>query len=131
MCFGLIKFPLNFTQSIYSLWSGYRSARPKGNLKWVPHPQGWFKANVGGAIFKETNNASIGVVVHDSQWWVLAALSEKVKGEQDANVIEALASYRRAIKFAIEISFSCVIIESDSLSVVKAIQDTAVILDIS
>ena len=32
---------------------------------------------------------------------------------------------RRAIKFAIETSFNCVIIESDSLSVVKAIQDTA------
>ena len=37
----------------------------------------------------------------------------------------------RAIQFAIETSFSCVIIESDSLSVVKAIQDAAVILDIS
>ena len=62
------------------------------------------------------------MVVHDSQGWVLAALSEKVKGVQDAEVIKALAIWR-TIRFAIETSFSCVIIESDSLSVIKAIQD--------
>ncbi|XP_030969974.1 uncharacterized protein LOC115990267 [Quercus lobata] len=101
-----------------------KADRPKENLKWVPPPQGWFKANVDGAIFKESNKAGIGVVVRDSQGWVLAALTEKVDGVQDAEVIEALA-IRRAIRFAIETSFNCVIIESDSLSVVKAIQDTA------
>ena len=53
---------------------------------------------------------------------MLAALSEKVKGVQDAEVIKALAIWR-TIRFAIETSFSCVIIESDSLSVIKAIQD--------
>ena len=64
------------------------------------------------------------MVVRDSQGWVLAALTKKVDGVQDAEVIEALA-IQRAIRFAIETSFNCVIIESDSLSVVKAIQDTA------
>ena len=63
-------------------------------------------------------------MVRDSQGWVLAALSEKVEGVQDAEVIEALA-IRRAIRFAIETSFNCVIIESDSLSIIKAIKDTA------
>nr|POE71500.1 hypothetical protein CFP56_34310 [Quercus suber] len=58
-----------------------------------------------------------------SQGWLLAALSKKVEGVQDAEVIEALA-LRWAIRFATETSFDCVIIESDSLSVVKAIQDT-------
>ena len=101
-----------------------KADRPKENLKWVPPPQGWFKANVDGAIFKETNEVGIGVVVHDNQGWVLAALTEKVDGAQDAEVIEALA-IRRAIRFAIETRFNCVIIESDSLLVVKPIQDTA------
>ena len=64
------------------------------------------------------------MVVRDSQGWVLAALTEKVDGVQDAEVIKALA-IRRAIRFAIETSFNCVIIESDSLLVVKSIQDTA------
>ena len=64
------------------------------------------------------------MVVRDSQGWVLAALIEKVDGVQDAEVIKALA-IQRAIRFVIEASFNCVIIESDSLSVVKAIQDTA------
>ncbi|KAK7861313.1 hypothetical protein CFP56_011242 [Quercus suber] len=73
-------------------------------------------------LVQKTNTVGIGVVVRDSQGWVLAALSEKVEGVQDAEVIEALA-IRQAIKFAIETSFSCVIIESDSLSVIKAIQD--------
>ena len=99
-----------------------KAARPKENLKWVPPPQGWFKVNVDGAIFKETNEAGIDVVVRDSQGWVLATLSEKVKGVQDAKAIEALA-IRWVIRFAIETSFSCVIIESNSLSVIKAIQD--------
>nr|POF03114.1 hypothetical protein CFP56_63925 [Quercus suber] len=87
-------------------------------------PQGWFKANVNGAIFKESNSAGIGVVVRDSQGWVLATLLKKVEGVQEAEVIETLA-IRRAIRFAIETSFNCVIIESDSLGVVKAIQDSA------
>ena len=100
-----------------------KAARPKEKLKWVPPPQGWFKANVDGAIFKETNKAGIGVVVRDSQGWVLATLLEKVEGVQDAEVIEALA-IRRAIRFAIETRFNCVIIESDSLLVVKTVQDT-------
>nr|POF20839.1 hypothetical protein CFP56_14353 [Quercus suber] len=102
---------------------GTKAARPKENLKWVPPPQGWFKANVDGAIFKESNSAGIGVVVCDSQGWVLAALSKKVEGVQEAEVIETLA-IRRAIRFAIETSFNCLIIESDSLGVVKAIQDS-------
>ena len=55
-------------------------ARLKENLKWVPPPQGWFKANVDGDIFKETNKVGIGVVVRDSQGWMLAALSEIVEG---------------------------------------------------
>ena len=63
-------------------------------------------------------------MVRDSQGWVLVALSEKVEGVQDAEIIEALAIWQ-AIKFAIETSFNCVIFESDSLSVVKAIQDIA------
>ena len=62
------------------------------------------------------------MVVCDSQGWVLVALSEKVEGVQDVEVIEALA-IQRATKFAIETSFSCLKIESDSLLVVKAIQD--------
>ncbi|KAK7834760.1 hypothetical protein CFP56_024148 [Quercus suber] len=99
---------------------GMKAARPKENLKWVPPPQGWFKANVHGAIFKESNLAGIGVVVRDSQGWVLVALSEKVEGVQEAEVIKTLA-IQRAIRFAIETSFNCVIIESDSLGVVKAI----------
>ena len=64
------------------------------------------------------------MVVRDSQGWVLAALSEKVKGVQDAKVIKALA-IQRAIRFAIETSFSCVIIEIDYVSVIKTIQDNA------
>nr|XP_023874167.1 uncharacterized protein LOC111986717 [Quercus suber] len=71
-----------------------------------------------------SDDSSIGVVVRDSQGWVLAALSEKVEGVQEAEVIETLA-IRHAIRFAIETSFNCVIIESDSLEVVKTIQDTA------
>ena len=63
------------------------------------------------------------MVARDSQEWVLVALSEKVEGVQDAEIIEALAIWQ-AIKFAIETSFNCVIIESDSLSMVKAIEDT-------
>jgi len=119
----VVTWANNFRLEFQSMKEGMKAARPKENLKWVPPPQGWFKANVDVAIFKETNKAGIGVVVRDSQGWVLATLLEKVEGVQDAEVIEALA-IRQAIKFAIETSFSCVIIESDSLSVVKTIQDT-------
>ena len=116
----VVSWANNFRHEYQSIKKGTNADRQKENVKWVPPPQGWFKVNVDGAIFKETNKAGIGVVVCDSQGWVLAALSEKVDGVQDAEDIEALA-IRRAIRFAIQTSFNCVIIESDSLSVVKAI----------
>nr|POE76554.1 putative ribonuclease h protein [Quercus suber] len=120
----VVSWANNFRLEFQSMKEGTKVARPKENLKWVPPPQGWFKANVDGAIFKVTNSAGIGVAVRDCQGWVLAALSEKVEGVQEAEVIETLA-IRRPIRFAIETSFNCVIIESDSLGVVKAIQDSA------
>ena len=120
----VVTWANNFRLEFQSTKEGMKVAKPKENLKWAPPPQRWFKTNVDGAIFKETNKAGIGVVVRDGQGCVLAILLEIVEGVQDADVIEALAIWR-ATRFAIETSFSCVIIESDSLSVVKAIQDTA------
>ena len=48
----VVSWANNFRLEFQSPKEGMKAARPNENLKWVPPPQGWFKANVDGAIFK-------------------------------------------------------------------------------
>ena len=64
--------------------SGIATSPPKGSnpaleIKWQPPRPNNFKVNYDGVIFKETNEARIGVIVRDREGKVMASLVEKVR----------------------------------------------------
>lgn len=73
--------------------------------RWSPPPTFSFKINSDGAIFKETNEAGLRVVVWDSIGLVHASLSEKVLLPPSSDDVEAMAA-ARAILFAQELGLS-------------------------
>ena len=91
-------------------------------VKWKPSCELAVKVNFDGALFGESDCAGLGVVVRNSEGAVLAALSEKIMKPQSAELVEILAA-RRAVLFSSELGFHNLIIEGDSSSVIKLLQD--------
>ena len=46
--------------------------------KWVPPGSGEFKANFDGAMFNESDEAAVGVVIRDSMGHVTSAMAENI-----------------------------------------------------
>ena len=69
-------------------------ALPKQHVRWNPPPSTSLKINFNGAVFHETDEAGLGVVVHDHQGRVMASMSEKIKLPSSSNEVEALAAVR-------------------------------------
>ena len=65
--------------------------------KWEPPTVAMkWKTNFDGAMFSESDQARIGVVIRNHEGQVMAALSEKIKKPASAEILEALAA-RRAV----------------------------------
>ncbi|XP_075662925.1 uncharacterized protein LOC142632390 [Castanea sativa] len=79
---------------------------------WLPPPPSQYKANCDGAIFQDTSSAGLGVVVRDSDGFVIKALSECIGLPPIVEDLEALAC-RRTISFAIKIGLQDVVFEGD------------------
>uniref|UniRef100_A0A2N9G5T2 RNase H type-1 domain-containing protein n=1 Tax=Fagus sylvatica TaxID=28930 RepID=A0A2N9G5T2_FAGSY len=96
---------------------------PALNTKWQPPRCKNFKANYDGAIFKETNEAGIGVIVRNRAGKVMASLVQKVRYPQSVESIEAWAA-RRAVSFVKEIGLPEAEFEGDSKTVVAALNSS-------
>ncbi|XP_075666340.1 uncharacterized protein LOC142636131 [Castanea sativa] len=79
-----------------------------------------WKANFDGAMFSESEEAGIGVVVRNQAGQTMAALSEKIKKPASAEILEALVA-RRAVKFILELGFNKAVFEGDSEIIIKAL----------
>ena len=104
--------PANLVQTA----SPHRS-RPK----WEPPPPSQLKVNFDGAVFRETEEAGLGVVVRDSHGKVLASLAEKIKFPSSSNEVEALAAVQ-AITLAMDLNLPSFIVEGDSEVVISALR---------
>uniref|UniRef100_A0A2N9I6T1 Reverse transcriptase zinc-binding domain-containing protein n=1 Tax=Fagus sylvatica TaxID=28930 RepID=A0A2N9I6T1_FAGSY len=62
---------------------------PVLEVRWQPPRRCKFKVNYDGAVFQETNEARIGVIVRDSKGKVMASLVQKVRYPQSVESIEA------------------------------------------
>ena len=93
-------------------------------MKWSPLVEEYYKVNFDGAVFRGEEKAGIGVIIHNSQGMVMASLSQKNSLPQTVVELETLAA-TRAIEFSIELGFSKVILEGDSETVIKALQDNS------
>ena len=58
---------------------------------WSPPREGWYKANVDGAVFRESNDYGIGVVIRNDQGQIMGAMSKKLNLPLGAVEVEAKA----------------------------------------
>ena len=77
--------------------------------------------NFDGAMFGESDEAGIGVVIQNSNGKVRAALSEKIKKPPNAEILELLVA-KRAVLFSLETVTLKSMIEGDAESVIRALQ---------
>ncbi|XP_030968534.1 uncharacterized protein LOC115989027 [Quercus lobata] len=91
---------------------------PRG---WRPLANDVWKINFDGAMFGESDEAGIGVIIRDCRGEVKAALSEKIKKPPTVDVLELMAA-KRAMTFSLETRTYRAMLEGDSALVIKAIQ---------
>ena len=95
--------------------------QPQSRTRWRPPPLGRYKTNFDGAVFEETGEAGIGVVIRNSAGEVMASLSEKIPLPSSVEAVEALAA-RHAARFVQEVGIIESILEGDSLSIISALK---------
>ena len=81
---------------------------------------GEFKTNFNGAMFNESDEAGIGVVVCDPSRQVLATMAEKIHKPHSIECLEMLAATHTVI-FAQEIGLQQSSFEGDSKIGIKAL----------
>ncbi|CAL5376754.1 unnamed protein product [Camellia sinensis] len=96
-------------------------------VRWCAPAEGWFKINFDEARFKELQIVGVGVVIQNSMGEVMVAMSEQLPFGVDANCVEAFAA-AKAIELAKYLGFSDIILEGDSLNIVKALQEDVELL---
>ncbi|XP_050259880.1 uncharacterized protein LOC126704942 [Quercus robur] len=89
--------------------------------RWEPPPPPLIKINFDGALFKDTEEAGLGVAVRDSHGNILASLAEKIRMPSSSDEVEALAAVR-AITLAMDLNLPSFIVEGDSEVVISALR---------
>lgn len=82
-------------------------------FKWSASPRNKLKINVDGAIFKNAGEAGVGMIIKDSQGYIVAAQSKKIPFPLGAIEAETLA-VEFGILFASDLGMAEVNLESDS-----------------
>lgn len=89
-----------------------RRRTPRGKTKWSPPPPGMYKTNFDGAVFEDSSEAGIGMVIQNSAGEVMASLSEKIPFPSMVEAVEVLAA-RCAVKLVQEVGLAESIFEGD------------------
>ena len=80
-----------------------------------------YKTNYDGAVFAESEEAGIGVIIGDVKGLVIAALAEKIPNPGSVEVLEPLAT-RKAARFVVELGLTASEFEGDSKVVWRALR---------
>ena len=75
-----------------------------GGLRWSSPQDGLVKINFDRAVFSESNQFGVGVVIQDNNGVVLASCSKKIHQAYKPDEVEALAALK-AVTFAHELGF--------------------------
>lgn len=97
------------------------SKLPSVRAKWSPPLGEMYKTNYDGAVFADSDEAGIGVIVRNDKGEVLAALFEKIPYPGSVVLVEILAA-RRAVQFILKLGITQTIFEGDSEIVYKALK---------
>ena len=93
---------------------------PQQQTQWKKPTTCGFKVNYDGAVFAETAEAGIGVVVRTANGSPMATLSQKIRYPLSVEATEAVAA-RRAVRFALELGLTEVEFEGDSRVITDAL----------
>ncbi|KAL4377888.1 hypothetical protein GQ457_02G017680 [Hibiscus cannabinus] len=91
-----------------------------GPIHWKAPPLSVIKFNFDAAFNQQSRLSTSGVIGRNSQGLIMAACASPHSNVADAFVAEAIAC-KQAVQFAKELRFSNVVIEGDSLTVLKKI----------
>jgi ribonuclease HI len=92
--------------------------------KWSKPPDGIFKVNWDAALAMDKSGIGVGVIIRDGNGLVTAALSRTVNARMDPTTAEATAALH-AVELCRDVGVQNLILEGDSLAVVKAIESRA------
>ena len=100
----IASYAKNYIRKLKNL--EFRQPRSQNSVskKWKPPPLNSYKTNFDGAMFNESEEAGIGVVIKKCKGELMVALSEKIQKPQSVVALEMLAA-RRAALFACECGF--------------------------
>ena len=92
-----------------------------GGSRWICLQDGWVKTNFDEAVFSDSNQSSVGVVIQENNGAVLASCSEKLHQAYKPDEVEVLATLK-AVSLTRDLGFRNVILEGDSLGLIKAVK---------
>ena len=90
--------------------------------RWVPPPANFVKINFDSAVFSKDNFSGVGVVIRDENGLVLGSCSKHLPQAYSAVEVEALAA-ATALALAEDLDMTRVILEGDSLVIIKALRE--------
>ncbi|XP_028067455.1 uncharacterized protein LOC114270203 [Camellia sinensis] len=96
-------------------------------VRWYAPAEGWFKINFDGVRFKELQTVGVGVIIRNLIGEVMAAMSKQLPFWIDADCAEAFAA-AKAIELVKDLGFYDIILEGDSLDIVKALREDVKLL---
>ncbi|XP_012087681.1 uncharacterized protein LOC105646438 [Jatropha curcas] len=117
-------------------WSNHRAKPPRlgvgnpANRAWSRPPTGFLKINLDASVFSGGTVAGVGLVCQNSFGEFIAAKTMLLHGQFNALHAEAL-SVREALSWIKAKAWSSIIVESDALMVVNAINSSTVTDDSS
>ena len=92
-----------------------------GGSRWLCLQDGWVKTSFNRAVCSDSNQSRVGVVIWDNNSVMLASCSEKLHQAYKPDEVEALAALK-AVSLARDLGFRNVILEGDSLDMIKALK---------
>jgi ribonuclease HI len=110
-------------EELMALNSGEGQVVSRGVVQWQPPEQGWIKINCDGAFQTSTSRGAGAAVARDFLGHVIAGRAVWYGPVQEALVAEALAA-RDGLLLAGQLAASNVVLECDSLVLVKALQES-------
>ncbi|GMN60151.1 hypothetical protein TIFTF001_029243 [Ficus carica] len=118
---------LDFGLAGFSEWRALNRVVPKqlqiiGSNMWMPPPIGLLKMNVDVAVLPASHHIGMGVVIHNDQGMFCGALAKALEGSLSSLLAECLA-LREGLKFAHELEVDALMVESDAINLVSAIND--------
>ena len=126
---GQVQDPAKLNQRAKNLLEDFRNAQDRlvigtitdgGSATWKPPSGLVYKLNFDAAVAPSLRTSGFGAIIRNEKGEVMAAYAGRGPSVTDSEEAEALAC-RKAIEFAVDTSFSDLIIEGDNIEVIKAI----------